>query len=399
MNRRAYLALALGTTVGSVAGCTGRSERRRRQSATSNGAPEPTSQPIRAGDVTLPVARSELYPALPRDYIPAIWNPTFAADWNGLSLPADSDGETTRLPDDAAVVGVERGGEARAYPLRVLEWHEVVNDTFDGPLLVTYCVQCGSAVVAERVVRGTPTQFGVSGLLWRADLVLYDRATDSLWSQLLARAINGPATGDRLVVLPSSLTTWGVWRAEFPETTVLLPPPHSDTVGEYSDVRFDYFAPRYSYDDTVLIGYERNGPEIHPQELVVGIEHGGVARAYTFRALARDDVVVDSVGGRPVVVARAPGETLVTYDRRVDEVPLQFEPAGDEFLRGGGSRWRRTTGVAVDGPHAGSRLRRANALPPMFWLGWSTFNPETTVYDGACTREDELSQRYLPNCV
>jgi hypothetical protein len=325
------------------------------------------------------VPRTELYPALPRDYIPALQDPAFAADWRGLSLPDDSEGETTRLPGDAAVVGVERDGETRAYPLRVLDWHEAVNDSFHGPLLVTYCVQCGSAVVVERVVRGAPTQFGVSGLLWRADLVLYDDATGSLWSQLLAQAIDGPATGDGLDVHPASLTTWGAWRAEHPSTTVLLPPPHSGTVGEYGDRRFDYFAPRYSYDEGVLVGYERNGSELHPQELVVGVEHEGVARAYTFRALARDDVVHDTVGGRPVVVAAAPGGTLVAYDRRVGGVTLQFEAEGDGFLRGGGSRWRRATGVAVDGPHAGTRLARANEFPPMFWLGWSEFNPETTV--------------------
>jgi hypothetical protein len=382
VNRRRYLAV-VGAVASGLSGCAATGARREDASDTTPRLARTADQrrdSRRVDDVTLPVPRTELYPALPRDYIPALRDPAFADDWSGLSLPDDSAGETTRLPGDAAVIGVERGGEARAYPLRVLDWHEVVNDSFHGPLLVTYCVQCGSAVVVERVVRGTPTRFGVSGLLWRADLVLYDRATGSLWSQLLARAIDGPATGDALDVLPASLTTWNAWRADHPATTVLLPPPHSGTVGGYGDRRFDYFAPRYSYDEGVLVGYERNGSELHPQELVVGVEHEGVARAYTFRALAREDVVHDTVGGRPVVVAAAPGGTLVAYDRRVSGVTLRFESDGDVFLRGGGSRWRRTTGVAVDGPHAGTRLARANEFPPMFWLGWSEFTPETTVY-------------------
>jgi hypothetical protein len=321
-----------------------------------------------------------MYPALPRDYIPAITEPAFGTDWDGLSLPADSEATSTTLPDDAPVVGVVREGDARAYPLRVLEWHEVINDDFHGPLLVTYCVQCGSAVVADPFVRGTPTTFGVSGLLWRADLVMYDRATDSLWSQLLATAINGPATGDRLAIRPSSLTTWGAWRADHPATRVLLPPPRSETVAGPARTTFDYFAPRYSYDEAVLIGYERTLDTLHPQELVVGVAHDGVARAYPYRTLVGAGAINDAVGGRPVVVATAPGKTLVAYDRRVDGRPREFAAAGDAFLRAAGSRWRRTTGVAVDGPYEGTRLARANDLPPMFWLGWSKFNPETTVY-------------------
>jgi hypothetical protein len=131
------------------------------------------------------------------------------------------------------VLGVEHDDRARAHPLRVLNHHEVVNDEFAGPLAVTYCVLCGSGVVFERRVTGEPTTFGVSGRLWRSDLVMYDGLTDSLWSQLAATAIRGPRTGDRLTLVPSSLTTWGKWRSAHPETRVLLPPPHSGTVGRY----------------------------------------------------------------------------------------------------------------------------------------------------------------------
>ncbi|PSP41684.1 hypothetical protein BRC63_03600, partial [Halobacteriales archaeon QH_10_70_21] len=90
----------------------------------------------------------------------------------------------------------------------MLNWHEIVNDAFAGPLAVTYCPLCGSGIVVERVVAGTPTLFGVSGRLRRDDLVMYDRATDSLRSRILATAIRGPRTGDRLTIVPSTLTTW-----------------------------------------------------------------------------------------------------------------------------------------------------------------------------------------------
>jgi hypothetical protein len=387
MDRRRYLAV-VGAVMDGVTGCVGAGETSEDASAvegerlTAN--PTPTVGPINAGDVSLPVPTTDMVAAVHRDHIPAITDPAFGDDWDGLSLPDGSDGETTRLPDDAPVVGVERGGEARAYPLRILDWHEVVNDTFGGPLLVTYCVQCGSAVVAERLVREAATTFGVSGYLWRADLVLYDRATDSLWSQLLATAINGPATGDRLRIVPASLTTWGAWRTDHPGTRVLLPPPASETV-RGRETRYDYFTPKYGYDDDVLVGHDGEGDRLHPQELVVGVEHDGVARAYPARTVAKSGqagggVVNDVVGGRPVVVATAPGETLVAYDRRVGGERRSFVADGGTHLRAGGSRWRRTTGVAGDGPWKGTALRSANDLPPMFWLGWSKFHPETTVY-------------------
>jgi len=180
------------------------------------------------GGVDLPVPSEELCAPLSKDIIPAIVDPVFADDWSELDAPTGVD--RPLLPDDAPVIGVSRAGEARAYPLRILDWHEVVNDTFGAPLLMTYCVRCGSAIVAERFADGSETVFGVSGRLWRDDLVLYDERTESLWSQLLAAAIRGPLTGDRLTLVASSLTTWGAWRRRHPDTQVLLPPPHSNTV-------------------------------------------------------------------------------------------------------------------------------------------------------------------------
>lgn len=118
--------------------------------------------------------------------------------------------------------------------------------------------------------------------------------------------------------------------------------------------------------------------------LVAGSMLGGVAGCAGNEASAPVAGTPSSIEGlstgEPVVVATASGKTLVAYDRRVNSRARSFAAASETFLRAGGSRWRRTTGVAVDGPHEGTRLARANTLPPMFWLGWSKFNPETTVY-------------------
>jgi hypothetical protein len=385
MHRRRLLQmLAAGT--GAIAGCT----------AGYQGEDVSDEQPPEAigsvGDVDLPVPAGELETRLPKDAIAAIDDPAFAEDWSGLD-PEGVDDPT--LPADAAVIGVERAGEARAYPLRILDWHEIVNDVFeprskarrtasdgdlDGAIGVTYCVLCGSSVVVERLVDGEPTIFGVSGQLWRNDLVMYDRATDSRWSQILATAIRGPRTGDRLTIVPSTLTTWGEWRGARPETQVLLPPPRSGTVGSRNRT-YDYFSEKYDYDgESQLIGYDQRSGAGSERTLVVGIEAGGETRAYPFHVVSADGPIEDTVGGVPVVVAVAPDDTLVAYDRRIDGRARSFSAADERHLSAAGSRWELTTGRAVDGPYEGTRLSRANEHPPMFWTGWSAFNPETSVY-------------------
>ena len=131
------------------------------------------------------------------------------------------------VPNDR-VVGVVIGDEARAYPLRILQWHEIVNDRVAGePIAATYSPLCDAVVVFSRRLRDRVLRFGHSGLLYQSNLVMYDRRArvPSLWSQLVGRAIAGPEAGTRLTRLPFSLTTWAAWRAEHPQTTVLAPDP------------------------------------------------------------------------------------------------------------------------------------------------------------------------------
>jgi len=329
------------------------------------------------GDVELPIPREEIRQPLPRDGIPAIVDPVFAEDWSGLD-PEGVDDPT--LPSDSPILGVERDGEARAYPLRILDWHEIVNDEFNGPIAVTYCVLCGSGVVVERTVDGEETIFGVSGKLWRDDLVMYDEATDSLWSQLLATAIRGPRVGAQLDLIPVTLTDWGSWQETNPETTVLLPPPESGQISE-SSRPFDYFDSKYSYErEDQLIGRDSRGGGLYWKTMVIGVEADGEAKAYPFHVVEEEEVINDSVGSLPVVISTTADETLTAYDRRVDGKTLTFDSGDRETLRGGGSRWLRRTGEATAGSHRGQRLDRANEHPPLFWTGWSNFNPDTEVY-------------------
>lgn len=264
MDRRRFLAsLGVGTSVG-LAGCfgTGPSNASRaedREARTANGGEREGTNPASTGESPTPAICERELRYDPGIY--AIVDPVFGDDWDGVNVdPLYTVSGASELTDGMTIVGIDDGEVARAYPLSVLSLHEIVNDTVrGGPVAVTYCPLCRSGLVFERVVDDTATTFAVSGLLWEPDeyeqrggrtegvfgaevtggerrpvasegnLVMYDEATLSYWSQILARAICGPKAGTDLDVVPSSVATWGDWREAHPDGEVLLPPPASKT--------------------------------------------------------------------------------------------------------------------------------------------------------------------------
>jgi len=149
----------------------------------------------------------------PKDGIPSIDDPQFQP-------VAD---ETDVKPNEP-VIGLEIGGDARAYPLRILIWHEIVNDTVGGePVAVTYCPLCNSAVVFKREVKGETTTFGTTGKLRNSDLVMYDRLTESWWQQFTGKAIVGEMTGTQLDILPARLESLAQFRERHPGGQILVP--------------------------------------------------------------------------------------------------------------------------------------------------------------------------------
>lgn len=376
MHRRRLLA-TLGTVgVGAIAGCTGFGGTTADGGDTTGGT-ETTAAPV-TDSPEGQIPRSQLQRGAAKDAIPAITAPSFGTDWSAA--------DAAPLLDTNDVVGVVRNGDARAYPLRILNWHEIVNDEFGGPLLVTYCPLCGSAVTAVREAGGQPTIFGVSGLLYKNDLVMYDEATESLWSQIEARAINGQLTGERLQLVPSTLTNWGEWKSNHPETTVLLPPPASTTITDAAPRDYDR-DPYGGYDSNRQIGLGGNydGP-LHPKAQVLGVVRDDTPRAYPRSAVVEaGGVINDRVADTPVVVvlsARDEG-TLIGYERRVEGRTLTFSWTGegdDAALVAGDSTWDSLSGTATDGPLTGTTLPVASERSPLFFFAWQSFYPDTTVY-------------------
>ncbi|WP_306118703.1 MULTISPECIES: DUF3179 domain-containing protein [unclassified Roseitalea] len=194
----------------------------------------------------------------PRDGIPSIDNPVFEF------VPGHDD-----LAPTDPVVGVTIGGDARAYPLRILTWHEIVNDVVgDTPIAVTYCPLCNSAPVFERTVDGRVLEFGVSGKLKDSNLIMYDRQTETWWQQFTGEAIVGELTGTLLELVPARLQSWAEFAEQNPNGRVLVP----------SNARMrDYGRnPYVSYDTSLPFLYDGQLPEdINPMERVVIVPRKG----------------------------------------------------------------------------------------------------------------------------
>jgi hypothetical protein len=294
----------------------------------------------------------------------------------------------TWLDDGDAVIGVLLGGEARAYPLKLLAQHEVVNDVLGGrAVTIAFSPLTGAAVAIDRAATGVPAGFGNTCGLVDGDHVLYDRDTGSWWSPMMLRAIRGPRLGAELRLVPHARLTWGAWRALRPATSVL-----SDRTGfaelDYSAYAYDW----YEADDPQLVfTLRRFDLRLPLKQPVVGIAAGGTVRAWPAGSLAPRAVHAEIVGGRALLVVRdAAADLLAAYERTVGGRVLDFVPArdgGDGTFRfrdiQTGSTWN-VLGEAVAGPLAGSTLAPA-ASTRSYWFAWSAFHPASEIFVPAAT--------------
>ena len=315
-----------------------------------------------------------------RDGIPPIDDPTF------VSL-ADA-GEW--LSDAEPVIALEVNGEAKAYPLQVLLWHEIVNDELGGvPVTVTYCPLCNSAVVFDRTLDGTVYDFGVSGNLRNSDLVMWDRQTQSWWQQLTGEGIAGELAGAQLRFVPAQIVSWAAFRDEYADGLVLDRPGFSRAYGRNPYPYYD------NLDSYPFLFYGDADPRLPPKERVAAVEINGDAAAFPYSVLAMERVAHAEVGGEEIVVffefgtstalgsgaiadAADVGATGV-FRPTLDGERLTFAFDGDGITdEGTGSRWN-VLGRAVSGPLAGRQLERLNAQDHL-WFAWAAFKPHTTVY-------------------
>ncbi|MDX1521242.1 MAG: DUF3179 domain-containing protein [Anaerolineae bacterium] len=326
----------------------------------------------------------------PRDGIPSIDDPKFistaeAGEW---------------LADNEPVISLVIEDDARAYPLQVLTWHEIVNDTVaDVPVAVTFCPLCNSAITFDRRFDGQVFEFGTSGLLRKSDLVMYDRTTETLWQQFTGEGIVGDLAGEQLTFIPSSLISFADFKAAHPDGVVLS--------------RDTGFSRRYG--ENPYVGYDSVGSNpflfrgeidgrLSAMERVVTISFAddpnlGITEeidvAYPLTTLAEAGVINDTqagvdlaffhqggtasaLGARVIADAEDVGSTGV-FNRELNGQTLSFKKEGDLIIdEETGSTWN-ILGTAIDGPLAGEQLSPI-LHADHFWFSWAAFKPDTIIY-------------------
>ena len=319
----------------------------------------------------------------PRDGIPPIDDPKFIT-------PGDADDFLDPLEP---VVAFELNGDARAYPLQILTWHEIVNDVVGGePVAVTFCPLCNSAIVFDRRLDGVVHTFGTSGKLRNSDLIMWDRQTETWWQQLTGEGIVGELAGKRLTLLAAAIVSWEDFKAANPDGKVL-----SRDTGN----------PR-SYGQNPYAGYDRadNPPflfqgdldgRLLPKERVVTVTIGDAQAAFPFLILETEKVVNYNVGGTDLIVLFKPGtrsaldRSTISLSRDVGATglfeanlngrKLTFKSSGERFTDTETCSFWNILGEAVEGPLVGKTLTPV-VHTNSFWFAVAAFKPDTKIYQG-----------------
>ncbi len=325
--------------------------------------------PIQASRI--PVERIQ-WGGVKKDGIPALDRPEL--------IPA---ADASYLTPEDRVFGVEIGGEARAYPLRILDWHEMANDVVgDTPVSLAYCTLCGAGVLYKTKTPGRTFTFGSSGLLYESNKLMYDRQTQTLWNQLTGEPVMGPLaqSGLRLERLPIVVTTWGKWQKDHPATRVLS--PRTGFARDYTPGK--PYGPYFASPELMFPALGAN-PKKAPKAKVFALLLGGKAKAYPLDDLPKPGVVSDTVGagadGGGVSVVLVIDETgAVRAYAREDRTfgPVLRAALGASFLADQNGRGWKVGEDALTGPE-GRRLAR---LPghEAYWFGWSSFYPATELW-------------------
>jgi hypothetical protein len=321
----------------------------------------------------------------PPDGIPPIDDPKFLAA-----------SDAGFLADREPVLAVEIDGEAKAYPLQIMTWHEIVNDTIGGvPVTVTYCPLCNTGIAFERpTIGGQLLDFGTSGKLYNSNLIMYDRQTESFWAQATGQAVVGELTGEQLTFVPARILSFADWRTEHPDGLVLSRDTgHERPYGENPYAGYD------SSERPFLFAGEPDA-RLPATSRVLGIAREGDVVAFPYEEVAEGAaggwaVVMEEVAGEPVAIFWKAGTAsaldsqeiaggrdvgaIAAYRPEVDGRSLTFEAREEGIVdQETGSVWS-ILGRAISGPLAGEALVPELAIDSL-WFDWAAFHPETRIF-------------------
>ena len=317
----------------------------------------------------------------PKDGIPAIDEPKFVSQAQANEW----------LDEQEPVIVVVESEQARAYPIQILMYHEIVNDTVNGkPLSITFCPLCNASIVFERTLDGTVLDFGTTGRLRKSDLVMYDRQSESWWQQFTGTGIIGRYAGMVLKRHPASIIAYRDFKSAYPNGQVL-----SRDTGHRRPYGRNPYRGYDSIDDRPFLFRDPVDPRLPPMEYVLNISIGDTHRLYPFSGFESNPVINDEINGEPVVVlsrdgtySALDGESIAgsrlmasatAFSRRLDDQVLNFLFVEGQIIDDEtGSSWN-ILGQAIAGPLTGRTLE-STPSGVHFAFAWLAFNPDSQIY-------------------
>jgi hypothetical protein len=288
--------------------------------------------------------------------------------------PSFESADEAKVDSEDKVLAVRVGQEARAYPIRTMGYHHIVNDTVGGvPIAVTYCTLCHTGLVWSRVVDGQLLHFRLAGIN-NGNALLRDEQTSSIWQQSTGEAIFGPLKGQQLKLVRSNELTFALWKSEEPHGLVLKSdPPYA---AEYDPKDWE----KHVVKTTTVVDTRRSG--IGPHQLMLGVTVAGQSKAYPIEAILAAKLIQDRVGGLPLIVVVGPdGASIRVFEGTLDNRPLTFARGpGDQGMSDidTASAWN-FQGCAVEGKLTGRCLVEIDAHKD-YWFDWMNHHPESAVF-------------------
>lgn len=312
---------------------------------------------------------NEVYDGGPgKDGIPALVNPFFI-----------NAAEATYLSDNQLVLGFKGENEVRAYPHSILDYHEIINDDIGNhSIAIVYCPLTGTGIGWDRTINGTKTTFGVSGLLYNTNLIPYDRLTNSNWSQMLLKCVNGELSGNTPSTYNLIETTWGSWKKMYPSTKVV-----SSNTG-YSRNYNVYPYGSYLSNSLLLFPVSNQDERLPMKERVLGIIISGEAKAYSIENFGTNSSLINDVfeGVELSIIGNKTDNFVLAFNRELSGTVLNFQIIQDELpaimIDDEGTTWD-VFGNAMSGPRAGQKLESITQFMG-YWFSWGAFYPNIDVY-------------------
>lgn len=314
------------------------------------------------------VPQSEVLDGGPgKDGIPSVDDPEYSSPEEMVGFISDND----------LVLGIVRNGKARAYPHPILDWHEIVNDDLDNlSVAITYCPLTGTGIGWDRVVNKGKTEFGVSGLLYNSNLMPYDRATGSTWSQQRLECVNGINVGRTPDLITLVETDYSTWLAAYPDTEIMN-----------QNTGFNRAYGQYPYgdyktnNDRLIFSVDNFDDRLPSKERVLAVLVGEEEKAYSFGEANTSEIINDEVGGQKLVVLRNKEKNFIVAFNNDEN--LEFEAIENDLpaiMKDNQGNIYDLVGNVIAGPSVGAQLKQTDSFIG-YWFSWGTFYPGIELHD------------------